>query len=121
MKKRLALTGIVLATIACVTVVWLRSSGITEDAYQRIQVGMTRKQVEGVLGGPARNESGNDLANLHVSSYSSSPLFPERWWGPDIGISITFDAQDRVIAKELETHDYGPQMLVDAARSKLPW
>ena len=39
-------------------------SSITIEAYRQIQLGMTRQQVEEILGGPHRNESGRWLRCL---------------------------------------------------------
>ena len=36
---------------------WPRESAITEENIASIQIGMTRAQVEAILGGPARDES----------------------------------------------------------------
>ena len=129
MKKRLALAVIALVLTACVAAFYFRpGSSITADAYQRIQLGMTRQQVNDLLGGPARNETNNLMAGTHhVSYFGPGPFvfpWPEEWWGPDIVIAITFDAQDRVCTKQMETHDYGPEKkpsLWEEACSWLPW
>ena len=121
MKLRLALAGIVLALTFCVAVLCdPPGSRITVDAYQQIQVGMTQQQVEGILGGRARNES----ACLFETLQFSTKRRLDEWWGPDIVISITFDAQDRVCTKKMETHDYGSEQkptLWDTVRPWLPW
>jgi outer membrane protein assembly factor BamE (lipoprotein component of BamABCDE complex) len=63
MKMRLLLATTLLVLTAgivaiCVYAMTNGGTHITANAYQRIQVGMTRQQVEDILGGPPRNESG---------------------------------------------------------------
>jgi hypothetical protein len=107
MKMRLALLAVgALATMACIITLCSRPSGrITSDSYQKIRLLMTRQHVEKILGGPARNESANRFAGGYggVSNGFLPEVLSEEWWGPDIAIFITFDAQDRVCSKDV--HD----------------
>jgi hypothetical protein len=52
MKKRLAMAGIGLVPTACAIALFGRpGSSINAESYQQIEVGMTRRQVEDILGG----------------------------------------------------------------------
>jgi hypothetical protein len=124
-KKRLVLAVGVLAISVCILAVWINLSkpgGITLDSYDQIQVGMTRQQVEEILGGPPRNESAL-IELLHFDNWFESPVWPEEWLGSEIAIYVKFDAQERVCDKRMETHEFGPapSPIWDKARSWLPW
>jgi hypothetical protein len=132
MKKRLGLAVIVLAATACFTAFFVTTrSDITAHSYQRIQVGMTRQQVEDILGGPARNESAKEPECITVVCCDMGPQIAwavsrakGEWWGPHIVIYLQFDTQDKVSSKKLERHEYGPAekpSLWDECRSWLPW
>jgi outer membrane protein assembly factor BamE (lipoprotein component of BamABCDE complex) len=86
MKMRLAMAAIVLAVTACVFALFVGpGSYITIGAYQRIEVGMTRWQVEDILGGPARNESAHQWE--HYSDWYTGirqAAGPNEWWGQDM-------------------------------------
>jgi hypothetical protein len=121
MKKRLALAMVVLApTVSAVA--FVRPGGsITVDQYQKIEVGLSRRTVEEILGGPA---NGSGVMWACTTSWSGAPLaIPEEWRGPDIIVWVWFDARGRV-----ETSDYQAwyrpaktPSLWDKACSWLPW
>jgi hypothetical protein len=125
MKLRHALAGIVLPVLAltlCVTALCSRTGNtITYEAYQQIQVGMSRQQVEEILGGPARNESGVRIIFIGEAT-SMSTCSPEEWCGPSIRIHVTFDAQGRACEKGFCMVRYeGEPSFLDRLRSWLPW
>jgi hypothetical protein len=121
MTKRLVLTAVVLVLTACPIALCVRPcASITVDSYQQIQVGMTRQQVERILGGPPRNESAYPFETVQYSSV----LHLDEWWGPDLVISVWLDAQGRVCDKNCKTHDFGPAekpSLWQQVNSWLPW
>jgi SmpA / OmlA family len=128
MKMRLVwvLGVLAITTLFAVTCIHPNEPGcITFDSYQQIQVGMTRQQVEEILGGPARNESANPFESLHFMNFSTIPnkTWPEEWWVPHAAISIWFDLQGKVYRKNFDWHDYGPvkkPSFWDSIRSWLP-
>jgi hypothetical protein len=124
MKKLLIISVIGFAMTAGVAAICIRpgnASKITFDSYQKIQEGMSRQQVEEILGGPPRNESGR-LTNC---GHSWKGDLPEPWWGPKIVILIWFDDEQQTVRrKKLATHGYGPAKnpsFWDLIRSCRPW
>ena len=90
--KRLGL-GIGLLLLAVVGL-WLLITrpGVTWWNYEQIDVGMTRPEVERLLGGPGREPRLWAFAGQH--------------WRRDDGfiIEVMFDQEDRVIIKSLRDH-----------------
>jgi hypothetical protein len=121
MKMRLALAVDVLTLTVCAAAFVRPGGSITFDQYQKIEAGMTLEQVEDILGGPERNESGRldprckDGFRIDQSSH---------WLGPDFFIHVEFDAQGRVTNKHFGTHHHWPvtkPSLWEQALSWLPW
>jgi hypothetical protein len=104
-----------LAAIVVLTVVaspaWLAwpHTAITRQNAGRIRRGMTRQEVEVILGGPPREEGG------HYPVFGTAGLPWEEWATPDIVIFVTFDDNGRV-AGMAAFHDDG---LIDAIRRLL--
>ena len=130
MKKRVALAVIVVAlTTGAAAVCFRPGSCINADSYQKIEAGMTQEQIREILGGPPRNESACPFEPVQYSSgcglepvqYSSKFRLDE-WYGPDIFISVWFDAQGRVCDKSYLDHAWGAakNSLWDEIRSWLP-
>jgi hypothetical protein len=71
--------------------------GITWRAFQRVREGMTRQQVEAILGEPAEFDIDNP----------DGPEAPEAecqfWIGEHLLISVTFDEDERVVRKSFCT------------------
>jgi hypothetical protein len=115
-KRRLKWLAAASATLVlAAAVAWfLRPAGppITAETYERLRPGMTRAEVEGVLGGPGRTRQdcvrwmdnrspttglGSDLDN----GQRTNPGI--RYWYQDSGIIIVqFDADDRLMDKQFE-------------------
>ncbi len=95
-RRRVLLLGsvaIVAAMAVAMWAVWPRPSAITEENAAKIQQGMTLAEVEAILGGPARDETGGAEASLYVIMI----LGDEREWiAPGIAINIRFDGDNRV-------------------------
>jgi hypothetical protein len=95
--------AVVLGLTACLAGLFILRPGgsISEESYQKIQVGMTRQDVESTLGGRARQE-------VQTSALSSVkrfvPVGTEEWWGEDGIVSVKFDAADKVGEKSFEHH-----------------
>jgi hypothetical protein len=122
MKLRLALAGIVLALTLCIAVLCSRPrSSITHEAYQQIEIGMSRQQVYELLGGPPRSETERRMS---FAGGLGSLVRPADWWGPTIHIRVIFDEQEMVSGKWVENHNYAPvkkPSLWEEACSWLPW
>jgi SmpA / OmlA family len=121
MKKRMLLVVAVLALTVCAAACVRPGGSITFDQYQKIEVGMTRQQVEETLGGPA---NGSGLMWAVTSGFGPPPAIPEEWWGPDIIVWVWFNGQDKVEARSFEAHSCGPVKtpnLWEQACSWLPW
>ncbi len=90
-KKRLALIAVVPLTVAVALGVWLSwppPPGITPAHAARIMDGMTRRDVEAILGGPARSETPQKM----------DASGPEETWNSDtVRVVIVFDADNRVM------------------------
>src|SRR5437867_1675128 len=86
MKRQLFVASCVLLVSACGAAVWLNINRprISFRCYQRIEVGMTRKQVVDILGGPPRWEVQAKDDRFHfVDSLEFGSVLWEEWWGRD--------------------------------------
>jgi hypothetical protein len=122
LKRKLRWVGAALAILAlCAAAAWfLWPAGrpITAETYERLHPGMTRDEVEAMLGGPGR--TGQDfsrwLNNRSPTIGTGSDLLNEQWlngqwvrpwikyWYQDNGIIIVrFDDDDRVADKQFLT------------------
>jgi hypothetical protein len=84
---------------------------VTEGAYDRIEEGMSRAQVEGLLGGPPgdyRTKPG--LVPLAIPGLADRGV-PEVWWGDQGFVVVLFGGTDRVREKSfhrLSATEAGP-------------
>jgi hypothetical protein len=116
-KLLVALAGLTVVLAARVVVLWPPKNRITEENFKRIHRGMTRTQVEEILGQPGDYTTGP--VKLPGDSDTIDSLEPEvvialasrrLWISDSAGVEITFDDQDRVGRVE-------PAGLVPAPRS----
>ena len=94
-RRRLLLFGMLaIATVFAVAVwmLWPRP-GITRANAMRIEVGMTRADVEAVLGGPARDES---VGPTKIDGEVPKSLEPDEFGGFDQDIEFR-DKEGRVV------------------------
>jgi hypothetical protein len=72
---------------------WPRSSAITWENIEKIHVGMTRAEVEAVLGGPARDESagGTVFGTVGVVPEGLFEREASDWFGETCGVTVWFD------------------------------
>jgi hypothetical protein len=80
--------------------------GVTRANYKRITTGMSKGEVEAILGGPGR---GVDQSGFLVWN---------RWTGTDVEIDVGF-ADDKVYAKDLG--ELPPSTFWNGLRRLLPW
>src|SRR5207237_1018978 len=95
----LAVAGFVL-TGCLVAMLFRAGSGgsISLASYQKIKPGMTRAQVEAVLGGPPRRE-----VCPMVDIYCGTRL-GEEWWGEEGIITVYFDGTGKVVHHRFDNH-----------------
>ena len=126
MTKRKLLAAVAGFTLAAgVVVLGARSdepppSVINVASYEKIQVGMTRPQVEKILGGPPRNESKPNRWCMDLRGPNSPNVV---WFGPEAIIHLWFDESGRVCHKDLDLDGYFPYpqpSLWDRVRAWLP-
>jgi hypothetical protein len=121
MSKRRCGWLVGLTVLAGTAALWLSlvlgGDRITWRSFQRIQVGMTQKEVEAILGGPP-----GEYAVPKIGLTRFTP--PEgEWWGAEAIIVIEFTKERRVLRKWLYNpylRPYQPNAL-DRARSWLGW
>jgi hypothetical protein len=114
MKTRLALAAVeALVVVTIAIVISAPVSRINLSSYGQIEEGMTRQQVEKILGGPPRSETGVTTVGCP----------PEIWEGSEIIILVTFDAtNDRVTSKSLCFQGAGKARgFWNAIRAWWPW
>jgi outer membrane protein assembly factor BamE (lipoprotein component of BamABCDE complex) len=70
---------------------WPRESAITEENIARIQPGMTRAEVEAVLGGPARDETGGRRMAFYIDGDGWFEPNPDEWIGDEWVVTVNFD------------------------------
>jgi hypothetical protein len=94
----------VLSTIALLTLsltLFACEAKITQDNYDKITVGMTRSQVEKILGGKGEDEtaSGTSITGAGIADSRGSKQSVFRWKDGSKHIVITFDKDEKVFAK----------------------
>jgi outer membrane protein assembly factor BamE (lipoprotein component of BamABCDE complex) len=123
MRRRYLLFGLLAAMIALVAgtcFLWPRTSAITEENYAKIRVGMTREEVEAVLGGPAGNYGFYSERIVQTRDDIDVPRLAEcrylQWIDSRHMIGIQFDAEHRVVGK-----DFGEVIPLPLWRQALVW
>jgi hypothetical protein len=106
-KRLLLMVAAALASLGALGLaLWLfwPRSPINRASFERIEVGMTLKQVEALLGGPRRDESTSPVVP-DVPQHEYLPdfghfLWRESFWVSDtLGVRVDFDADGRVTRK----------------------
>jgi hypothetical protein len=122
MRRRLLLVALSAALLmlgAGAVVLWPRPSAIVQENAAKIQKGMTLAEVEELLGGPARNESGlpdnfiND-AFVNGEEYLSPrprPFNDKRWASPGFVVLVDFDDTGHVIRHSYMSFDVDRSIL----------
>ncbi len=106
MKKRYLISAGVLAVCVCLTLAVLAmfparpiKPGVTRVNIHRIEIGMTRAEVEAVLG-----RGGSPTGGPHLTLNGSKAF---TWWGEHGTISLAFDDDGRVKAKQWDDRPSG--------------
>jgi outer membrane protein assembly factor BamE (lipoprotein component of BamABCDE complex) len=76
---------------------------VSLESYDKIDVGMTRRTVERMLGGPSRGKrTRNDAFNFYYTTISDDIMTNgETWMSPMATIWVCFDCHDLVTAKTI--------------------
>src|SRR5262245_12571564 len=115
MRRRIAVSAIVLLIVAGLIVVgyWLLQPHprIDKAALDRIELGMTEAQVVEIIGAPPGNYGLGDaeFERSHIVDARAvivelpDPASSKSWMGQTHGIEIGFDANGKVVTKDLHT------------------
>ena len=126
MRRPLLISILVLAILLLgvgIALVALRARShplVNRANYERIAVGMSRAEVEQILGVP--NDELPPLATVYIATdeeaFNRNPkaALPDYWAGGSHHISVLFDKDDRVAAKYYKRDDDAPvwDRLLDA-------
>jgi hypothetical protein len=123
-KTLIVLTLVVCAL--CVGVIFLNwpRGAINPRACARIQIGMTEREVEGILGRPADREYHPwDIATFVRPTPGTDPEWEKAWSEQLWSVFVQFDAQGRVCAKGCMETDFDnpPDGIVFSIRRYLQW
>jgi hypothetical protein len=123
MRRRtlfVALAGLAVVGAAGAVVLWPPTNRITEENLKRIHPGMTRTQVEEILGQPGDYTSGPVI--LQGDGKTIDSLEPEVvlelasrgvWISDSAGAEVAFDDEDRVVRVDQGTLVPAPLSYVD--------
>jgi hypothetical protein len=98
-RRRVLLLGsvAVVAALAVAVWVWPRPSAITVENAERIQNGMTRAEVEAILGGPARWEASSDAVTTARHGHARPSEPPDHQWVSDYAVVWVFFDDDGLV------------------------
>jgi hypothetical protein len=123
MRRRKLLGTLVLGLVALVAVVvWPRPDRITRENFERIKNGMSRVEVEAILGPPEDYSTGPELpvSSRHVTLNRSFEVIPGsqyfRWLNDTASVSVYFD-QDAVYSARFRV----PILLKQTPLDNLLW
>jgi hypothetical protein len=102
--KLTVLAGVVLLLGVGVVVLWPRSNQITESNCGRIKMGMSRTEVESILGGPPGVYGWRPMWPVREESREVIPRDKSvlncvwvRWWGDEGAIDVFYDPSGRAM------------------------
>jgi hypothetical protein len=100
-KLLVALAGLAVVVAAGVIALWpTRPNRVTRENYDRIQIGMTRAEVEAILGPPGDYTTRPQTLWWPPWSVGLS----DRWRGDEFAIGLIFDHKRRVRVKYCADH-----------------
>jgi hypothetical protein len=121
-----ALAGLAVILGSSVFVGWPRPDLVTQEAYDRIRMGMSRAEVENILGPPGDYSSGptsGGIGYLGILEARTRGTEAASWNGDTGEILLTFDDERRVTTMHFgpnEVHRLGPFETV-LWRAKRQW
>lgn len=103
-RRRVLLLGSVAVVAALALTAWAvwprQPLVITEANILRIKEGMTRAEVEAILGGRARNDVGRAAYGSYPDGLWASAVTHgavQEWIGPEYAVGVVFRDDDRVL------------------------
>jgi hypothetical protein len=87
-KLLVALAGLAVAVAGAAVVPWPRQNRITRENFERIEQGMSRSQVESILGLPGDYRTGPSAYVEVLPDYIPTRM---EWWTDTLVIIIEFD------------------------------
>lgn len=81
---------------------WLIASSrhrISFDNYQKIEEGMTRQQIEALVGPPRWEVEAKEPMEARMRHWGSAPPGEAEWWGRGGVITVSYDAQGNALSK----------------------
>jgi hypothetical protein len=116
-KTRWLLIGLLLACIGGVVLVVVAllppPPGITKENFDRIEVGMTRAEIEAILGGPANGRDPRNGLRIGLNAWEDDS-------SGDLA-TIDFDEKDRVTSKHWWFELPDDRTLWEKLIDRLPW
>jgi outer membrane protein assembly factor BamE (lipoprotein component of BamABCDE complex) len=108
-RRRVVLLGAgVLALLACDLAIWatLPRPGITKGNYGRLKEGMTRQEVQDILGCPPGDYNGTVRDREYAYAFLSHAITlsspkQEFWIGERVAVMAEFDQQGKLFQKGL--------------------
>jgi hypothetical protein len=86
------------------------SPRICLESYETIQEGMTRHQVEAILGGPPRWEVESKRSGGKLIFQAFNKDRGAQWWGQKCVISVFYDRKGVVCRKEYDELPFEPRV-----------
>jgi hypothetical protein len=131
-RRRLLLGAGALALLGLAGVAVVRLAGpsprINRESYDQIRPGMTRQQVEHIIGaapGDYRRAGGRavyfERPELPDPQATTVGLEEEVWIGEEAAILVGFDARGLAADKQFATMPHGDETFLDRLRRLLPW
>ena len=124
--------GVVLLLLGYLAAWWETGPSEKERAYQRIEHGMTRSEVEGIIGQPAGDYSdpvfrASRKSHLALARHSGPPLSQslepevslELWVWDQVGIGVAFDRDEKAVGCYLFKLSDSPRSVIDRVRKFL--
>jgi hypothetical protein len=125
MKRKLKWTAVVLAVsllgFATAIFLWSRDR-ITAESWKQIQIGMSEKEVEEILGGPGKRQCPPGLVRQLSEPHDISLFdrFISKYWTSQRGcIQVNFDLRGNVCEKAFGRS--GEPNFIDRLRDWLGW
>src|SRR5437016_2926295 len=104
-RLRLLLLAALAVLCLAVWLLWPGPAAINLENFERIEVGMTLHDVEAILGGPAGNYGYHGSGIVQTHDAINVPRLAEcryvQWLDARHMIGVQFDADDRVVGKDL--------------------
>jgi hypothetical protein len=99
----MALAVIMVSVCGVVRWCWTRESALSRDSYEQIQIGMTKQEVEIMLGKPRREVKPQDPQWIDPDAFGDVFSHPEEWWWTE-GVIQVWYVRGQVSHKDFTNH-----------------